>query len=53
MGSEPLLYRKVTNKGIEFSLYKTHRVFGASFGKQNREYAEAANSYYSIVEDCI
>ncbi len=50
MGSEPLLYRKVTNKGIEFSLYKSHRVFGVSFDKQNREYAEAATSYYSIFQ---
>jgi hypothetical protein len=45
MGSEPLLYKKVTNKGIE-SLYKSHRVFGVSFDKQNREYAEAATSFY-------
>ena len=45
MGSEPLLYRKVTDKGIEFSLYKSHRVFGVSFDKQNREYAEAATSF--------
>ncbi len=44
MGSEPLLYRKVTDKVIEFSLYKSHRVFGVSFEKQNREYAEAGTT---------